>query len=215
MTYSRPILTYGGRGLLKPGAHPEDHAVIYSSESGGPYLQDGEQIGMKAVEVKIKDQSNKLDPLSRLNYAKLFTIEHNVKVFWIGRLAKEYEQQVVTDYRCIHPPLADRPYINEYNDSSGDMTQGAEGSEPEYTSAPGQGSSQWAPGKAQDTGRQLPTTVAETTYPDLVTTLYPAQGQSSGGQNYAHYDPNYRSKFSYINTLFELDKTAELNLLVE
>jgi len=194
ITYLRPISTYGGRGLLKSGAHPEDHAVIYSSK---PYLQKGEQVGLKPVRVEIKDPLNKLDRLSRLNYAKPFTIEHNVKVFWIGRVARSDEQQVVTDYRLIHPPLADRPYVNQNNDFSGDMTQGAEGAEPEYTSTPGQESSQWVSRSTQHTGRQLPTTVAGTTYPAL--TPYQVQGQGSGGEYDTNYDPNYRCKFSHIN----------------
>ena len=33
-----------------------------------------------AFDWKIKDPSHKLDPMPRLNYAKLHTVEHNVKV---------------------------------------------------------------------------------------------------------------------------------------
>jgi hypothetical protein len=33
-----------------------------------------------AFDWKIKDPSHNLDPMPRLNYAKLYTVEHNVKV---------------------------------------------------------------------------------------------------------------------------------------
>jgi hypothetical protein len=45
---------------------------------------------------------DKLDPNSRMNYAKVYTVEHNVKVLFIGRIAPKYEQQVVIDYNHIH-----------------------------------------------------------------------------------------------------------------
>ncbi|KAH8790009.1 hypothetical protein F5882DRAFT_401600 [Hyaloscypha sp. PMI_1271] len=34
----------------------------------------------KAIRIRIKDPSHKLDPMSRLNYAKLYAVKHNVKV---------------------------------------------------------------------------------------------------------------------------------------
>ncbi|KAH8745335.1 hypothetical protein F5882DRAFT_235302, partial [Hyaloscypha sp. PMI_1271] len=84
-----PILTYGFQGVLKYGVHPIDHAVVYSSRRDGPYISDREEglMTKKPIRIEIKDPAHKLDPLSRLNYAKVYTVEHNVKVLFIGKVA--------------------------------------------------------------------------------------------------------------------------------
>ena len=66
----------------------------------------------------------KLDPASRMNYAKIYTVEHNVKVYFIGRIAPKYEQQVVIDYNRIHEPLADRPTYTENSEETFAYAQG-------------------------------------------------------------------------------------------
>lgn len=132
----RPILTYGGQGTTKYGSHPEDHAVIYSSKEGGPqYLYNETKIIKKPIRCDIKQPEEKLDPASRLNYAKLYTVEHNVKVMFIGRVATKYEQQIVTDYNNTHPSLEDRPYSGE-GDYSPDERLGAEGEDTGYSLDP-------------------------------------------------------------------------------
>jgi hypothetical protein len=102
----RPILTYGYQGVLKRGVHPECHTVVYSS-SKGPKLLEGEKglLTKKPIKIDMKDPSEKLDPLSRLNYAKTYTVEHNVKVFFIGRVAENHEQEVVTCFNLANPPV--------------------------------------------------------------------------------------------------------------
>ncbi|KAG4420845.1 hypothetical protein IFR04_006027 [Cadophora malorum] len=104
-----PILTYGGKATLKKGAHPEDHAAVYSS-SGGATILSKEKMKKKSVKIDVRLPSDKLDPLSRLNYAKVYTVEHNVKVNFIGQVNRHYEQRVVLDYNASHGPIADSPY---------------------------------------------------------------------------------------------------------
>jgi hypothetical protein len=102
-----PILTYGLQGVLKHGVHPEDHAAVYSSRNGPHLLKDEAKLPMKSpIRIDMKDFSEKLDPLSRLNYAKLYTVEHNVKVYFIGQVSKRYEQHLMIDYNQVHPPLS-------------------------------------------------------------------------------------------------------------
>ncbi|KAE9367984.1 hypothetical protein N431DRAFT_384049 [Stipitochalara longipes BDJ] len=102
-----PILTYGHQGVLKYGVHPEDHAVVYSSKTEGPYYHEGEKelLTKKPIRLDIKDPSEKLDPQSRLNYAKTYTVEHNVKVFFIGWIARNYEHEVATCFNDTNPPV--------------------------------------------------------------------------------------------------------------
>ncbi|KAL3424947.1 hypothetical protein PVAG01_04228 [Phlyctema vagabunda] len=103
--YGEPILTYGGRATNKSGVHASDHALIYSS-SKAPRLQRGEVLEKRPIRVKTKSDNHKLDPNSRLNYAKLYTVEHNVKVVFIGAVMDEYHQLVRDDYNRTHNILS-------------------------------------------------------------------------------------------------------------
>jgi len=96
-----PILTYGGHGTLKSGVHPEYHAMVYSSDSA-PGLLQGESLEKKAIKIDINDPRHKLDNASRLNYSKIYTVEHNVKVAFVGRLAKGYKDIVQREFKAIH-----------------------------------------------------------------------------------------------------------------
>jgi hypothetical protein len=152
-----PILTYGYQGVLKKGVHPEDHAVIYSSKKDGPYLLERE-VGLmtnKPIRVDIKDQSHKLDPLSRLNYAKIYTVEHNVKVLFIGRVAKNYEQEVIQAFNEANPPLGPSPHAYR-PDTPEQITSYSQQTEPSYPIAmpmpAGSASTGWAAVDSQQYG---------------------------------------------------------------
>ncbi|PMD67526.1 uncharacterized protein K444DRAFT_494050, partial [Hyaloscypha bicolor E] len=80
-----PIKTYGGQGTRKAGAQALHHAVIYS---GKEVVDKGENLIKKAVRVEMSSPREKLDSASRINYARVYTIEYNVKVLFIGRVIK-------------------------------------------------------------------------------------------------------------------------------
>jgi hypothetical protein len=132
-----PILTYGLLGVLKYGVHPEDHAVVYSSKRDGPYLLDREEglMSNKPIRIEIRDPSHNLDRHSRLNYAKVYTVEHNLKVLFIGQVAENYEQKVVRAFNEAHPPLDPRPYEHR-PDTPEELFRHAEGPEPTYPTVP-------------------------------------------------------------------------------
>jgi hypothetical protein len=123
-------MTYGGQGTLKYGVHPDDHAAIYSSRREGPRILDREEMTNEPIRVEVIDPANKLDPMSRLNYAKLYTVEHNVKVFFIGKIAKSNEQKVVNAYNATHLPLPDRP--DQPAGTTDETFEHAEGQDPDY-----------------------------------------------------------------------------------
>ncbi|KAH7416793.1 hypothetical protein BKA64DRAFT_277194 [Cadophora sp. MPI-SDFR-AT-0126] len=131
-----PILTYGGQATLKGGAHGEDHAAVYCNQQKkhGPTILEGEKMTKEPIKIDIRLPSEKLDPLSRLNYAKVYTVEHNVKVNFIGEVNRRYEQKVVLDYNATHGPIADRPYTPETSRAgySEDVTRNSEGVNPDY-----------------------------------------------------------------------------------
>jgi hypothetical protein len=144
-----PIMTYGGQGTLKYGVHPEDHAAIYSSKREGPCILEGEEMTHRPIRVDVIDPSHKLDPMSRLNYAKIYTVEHNVKVCFIGKVANGlHEQKLVDAYNATHQPLPDRP--DQTAEITDDTFQHAEGPDPEYPQVMGQYSSSWSRQVGQD-----------------------------------------------------------------
>ncbi|KAM0254268.1 hypothetical protein ACHAQJ_006958 [Trichoderma viride] len=81
-----PILTYGGKGCKKKGVKADKHGIIYE-RGGKPRLLDKEpKLGFSPVRVEMKQEGEKLSKESRVNYSKLVTVEHNVKVFFIGSI---------------------------------------------------------------------------------------------------------------------------------
>ena len=75
-----PIMTYSGQGVKKRGVHASHHTIIYTDK---PIISKGEkEKGLTKKPIKIIPSSprHKLDRYSRLNYAKTYTVEYNVKV---------------------------------------------------------------------------------------------------------------------------------------
>lgn len=82
-----PILTYGSKACNKKGIKPEKHGIIHE-RGNKPRLLSGEpKLGFAPVKVEITQDGEKLSKESRVNYSKLVTVEHNVKVFFIGHIA--------------------------------------------------------------------------------------------------------------------------------
>lgn len=106
-----PIVTYGGQGTKRKGCHPEDHAMVYTGHSQPP-LVHGEAASLMRPPIRCRMDNDKfkLDTASRLNYAKLYTIEHNVKVQFIGSIASSSKNKLVAAYNDIHRPSPGRPY---------------------------------------------------------------------------------------------------------
>ncbi|RFU31079.1 hypothetical protein B7463_g5257, partial [Scytalidium lignicola] len=108
-----PILTYGGRGTAKPGVKPELHSQVYSSKHV-PGLLKGETPGalQSPIRIKVDSDKNKLDEASRLNYSKIYTVEHNVKVVFIGEVDKGHMTKLRGNYANVNRPFS-------YEDSTG------------------------------------------------------------------------------------------------
>jgi hypothetical protein len=121
-----PILTYGRQGVLKAGVHPEDHGVAYSSGKEGPFLL-GRESGLMSkgpIEIKVVNDSHKLDPLSRINYSKVYTVETNVKVLFIGEVAKGCLKLLAANYNAAHPPVGSSlVYLEDNEENNGGRSQ--------------------------------------------------------------------------------------------
>ena len=110
-----PILTYGGQGTLKHGVHADDHTVIYSSRKHGPTLLPGEVVRKRPLRMEPDQPSHNLHSASRVNYAKVYTVEHNVKVQFIGTLTRNAQAQIIMDYNMQHPPIKDSTTKPDYD----------------------------------------------------------------------------------------------------
>ncbi|KAI0889582.1 uncharacterized protein GGS22DRAFT_148648 [Annulohypoxylon maeteangense] len=101
-----PILTYERRGCTKTGVNPKTHGIVYSvSGNPGerePRLLKGEpELGFPPIKVDGYKDDEPLPKESRVNYAKLITIEHNVKVFFIGFIPKlDFDKVIRATNEC-------------------------------------------------------------------------------------------------------------------
>jgi len=68
---------------------------------------------------------DQLDPTSRLNYAKIYTVEYNVKVSFIGKIHKNSMKSFSRDYNLTHLPLPEGEH-NDYSDESQSFQQSGE-----------------------------------------------------------------------------------------
>jgi hypothetical protein len=81
------IHTYGGRGVTKPGISARHHAPLVVKGQKERVLE-GEKGLLPALHVILENEST-IDPLARINFGKIYTVEQNVKVCSIGRIAPE------------------------------------------------------------------------------------------------------------------------------
>ncbi|CEJ82483.1 hypothetical protein VHEMI02543 [[Torrubiella] hemipterigena] len=105
-----PILTYGGKACKKKGVKPEKHGIIIE-QGQKPRRLDGEPaLGFGPVRMIMRQDSEKLSKESRVNYSKLVTIEHNIKVFFIGSvLASDYHLVGEAVNQCWSKKILSKP----------------------------------------------------------------------------------------------------------
>jgi hypothetical protein len=81
-----PVLTYGGKACKKRGVKPEKHGIIHERNHKARLIDKEPKLGFRPVRVDITEEGEKLARESRVNYSKLVTVEHNVRVFFIGNI---------------------------------------------------------------------------------------------------------------------------------
>ena len=101
LTHYSPILTYGKQGTAKPGVKADYHAIIHASSQAPSELKNEPKLSKKPVRVVLDNAGEKLRKESRVNYSKIYTVEHNVKVCFIGKIHKDYEARFFTDFKRI------------------------------------------------------------------------------------------------------------------
>lgn len=116
----RPINTYSSQGVTNNGFHAAHHTIVYSTKR--PHYIHGErEKGLTKKPIKINCTAHhNLHERSRLNYAKSYTVEHNVKVCFIGKIDRKSEWYLTADFNNAHPLLEQHlpPPVDDKEDSS-------------------------------------------------------------------------------------------------
>src|SRR5260221_87261 len=89
LTYDRAIHSYGKKATTARNVRPREHLVIYSGDNP-PELVEGESEAVLArppIQITLDPSADPLRPTSRLAISKLHTVEHNVPVAVIGKIA--------------------------------------------------------------------------------------------------------------------------------
>ncbi|KAK4966483.1 hypothetical protein LTR42_011648 [Elasticomyces elasticus] len=85
-----PITNYGSRGVSKVGTKKSEHSIIHTGRlppqptPGERPSRDEHGMRSRAIRVNPDRPDKQLDAMSRLDYAKVHTIQHNIKVAPVG-----------------------------------------------------------------------------------------------------------------------------------
>ncbi|KAE8390053.1 hypothetical protein BDV23DRAFT_155811 [Aspergillus alliaceus] len=84
-----PVHTYSRQGVAKRGVDPSKHAIIYMDGTQPRYGPNEPGMTKEPLKVTPVSYDQKLDRMSRLNFGKTYTVEHNVRVLPIGHISEE------------------------------------------------------------------------------------------------------------------------------
>lgn len=86
------ISTYRGQGLNKSGADPKHHAALVLKGEVEVRHLNGKMI-RDAIHLIVEDRSQSIDPHSCIDFSRIYTLEYNVKVKTLGRVAPKGHQE--------------------------------------------------------------------------------------------------------------------------
>lgn len=82
-----PIYTYGGRGASKSSTRSQDNAVVFTAGEIEAKSFPEEMLIKDSFSIILEHPTEKMDPMSRLDFGRVYTVEYNVKVMKIGRVS--------------------------------------------------------------------------------------------------------------------------------
>jgi hypothetical protein len=122
-----PLSTFGGLGTKKPGLKQSDYAAIYEAGREGGRRRGRrapsfpEEPGLKKALAIFLEAKETIHQMSRINFKKVYTIEHNVKAKKIGRIVDDDLDRFKHYFR--------QSYLND------EVSETSAGREPESSSA--------------------------------------------------------------------------------
>jgi len=135
-----PILTYGGKGVGKCGVTKSDHAIIYTG-SAVPRPQASESPGrgempMRPVAILVDPDSpdSALDPMSRIDFRAVHTVQYNIKAKALGLVNSRSLASLETMFRNVlelplpvQPPPPGRQSTDAKDEDGSDKTEDDQG----------------------------------------------------------------------------------------
>lgn len=106
LSFLRPIVTYNGQGVAKPGVDKGEHAIAYTGRRI-PELGKGEpsKRGEKSMRTPIRivpdEKGDILDGMSRIDYGRYYTVEKNVNARPFGKVREDCEKDMFYDFNCV------------------------------------------------------------------------------------------------------------------
>lgn len=107
------IHTYGRQACTKIGIKRSEHAIIHTSTKP-PKPLPGESGMLTPIRMLAHSPNAKLDPLSRVDLGKLYTVEHKVKVYDFGQVHRNSMQSFIGSWNTVCKQVQKDHYEN-YN----------------------------------------------------------------------------------------------------
>ena len=102
-----PIASYSGRGVAKQGVKKSEHGIIFTGKVApeplvGEEPSRGER-GMRPDPIRVNpdNPADKLDDNSRIDYGKVHTIQHNIKVQSFGQVHPKSLNALLHQFRNV------------------------------------------------------------------------------------------------------------------
>ncbi|RYO70831.1 hypothetical protein AA0113_g2789 [Alternaria arborescens] len=84
------ISTYSGQATSKPGVIASHHAAVIPQGGTVTYHPHEEELSNPPIEIKVENDDVDIDPMARINFAKPYTVEHNILVRNVGRVVGDH-----------------------------------------------------------------------------------------------------------------------------
>lgn len=123
-----PIQTYSGRGVSKSSLVKAHHAIIYTgSREPKPISSERPRAGegrmqMPGIRVDPKSKADRLDSMARVNFSKIYSVEHNVKVYEFGHVHRDFMGLFIKHFRACWN--MDEDLFSDVDDSHSNVTIG-------------------------------------------------------------------------------------------
>ncbi|KAF2215317.1 hypothetical protein CERZMDRAFT_35496, partial [Cercospora zeae-maydis SCOH1-5] len=105
-----PIISHQNHGVVNRNMDNGDHGMVHMGPAVPAPLPGERAMLPAAVRVIPDDPTEKLKPTSRINYGKIYTIEHNVKAKGVGMVHENSLQALLSQQsevqRRSYPPAA-------------------------------------------------------------------------------------------------------------
>ncbi len=102
----RTIHTYRKLGVAKKSVNKNEHAIIYTTNTAprpkpSELPRAGEGGMLRSIRINRSPHTEHLHPMSRINFGRVYTVEHNVKVFDYGDVTNDHLHLLVTQFHLV------------------------------------------------------------------------------------------------------------------